>query len=519
MTSVRRKQRQSSICVGISACAPRTKTGRYAIPFPAFIAIISTAADARGNPEAQACYPIKNMKNLLHGTRRPPPENTGQTLALELTARLFLRSYLLLALIALCGIKVANSTTIVGYRATASSYQTILPSLNKKLGTALEFRALEFPYADNLVNELIWDPHLEMLNLLTPAVARSYKAGWVRDLTHDKKIQAAAGQHQANIRSILFQKGKLIGLGLRSSVAALPLIQMKAYSELGFDQSDFPSDWDGLYEQVLAAAQSGHRDFFYPAWHAQKPGLTISFLAEFWNRGGKFLEPHSGASVLLEHREIIEELLDDWRQVWLSGAVPQAVLEQTYREFQQQYQDQNYAISIQRSETLISAATFREKQHKTTTLLPRITQPWGTPMTMMLSLSRLSGQSEDYIQPLKNALLELSLGSGEQRYAMSEEIFRNAAYLPVYTDYLNSERFSELLGERLTRPEDTQKLLDVYKHASVETGFWEANWYPEFSDFLQSELKWFLEHNDVSTRHTAQRLHDQFKALIRTHHY
>lgn len=407
----------------------------------------------------------------------------------------------------------ASSTTIVGLRSDTASYQFFLPRLQQKFGVEMEFKALDYPYVPNLEYELINNPDADIINLMTPSVARCDDAMWLQDLSLYPEMLSAADAHQQNIKASIFKDNKLIGLGVGAILHTIPVVQVEAYQSLGLSRDNFPTDWSGLYDQVIDRAKAGHRSFFYPAWHEGKPGLTMSFLTELWNRGGRIVEAESNRIALQEAKPIILDMLRDWRNVWLSGAVPQAVLQQSFVEFGQHYKDQGYAISVQNSKHMLSSAAQLRETGRTTTLLPRAEQSWGSSLTVMVSLTKRSSDTGKDALVRQQILLELSRGTGERIHAMVEQNLLNETLLPVYADYLRSDRFLSIMKEKLALPSDVDVLLDVYKHGSSSVTYWNATWHEEFSDLLQQVLKRYLANSDISPERVFQRLKNHLIAL------
>lgn len=406
---------------------------------------------------------------------------------------------------------------IVGPCFLTNTYTKLLPRMAEKRGTELPFRCLDMPYPVNIEAELIHNPDVDIVNLLSFSLTRVHNGSWIEDLSDNAQLIAAAEQHYDHVKLDIFRDERLIGLGYSSTVHTLPLVQLESYAALGLGTEDFPADWNALYEQMVDRAERGHRAFFYPAWHTNKSGLALSFAVEVWNRGGRFLSAETLLPSLNDNDGPALATLRDWRRVWNSGAVPRDILEHGPIEFRKNFLFGDYAVSVQSSDLLLAAKGIHRSPSRTVTLLPRVSQNWGTPFSMVVSLAHVGARSGERRRELEQLLLDISLGSGEEKHAFAEHNLRNVGLLPTYKEYMHSESAQYILREKLAITRDADVLLDIYENIEAPEEYSRTVWLEESSDFMQSELVRFLLDPTVDEKTVISRFNKKNHELLKSH--
>lgn len=419
----------------------------------------------------------------------------------------------------LCPQAVAkDKINVYGISFNEGLFNTVFPLISDQLDVDLVYRPLDLPYADNIELELIYNPSVDIANLLTPSITRIDEANWLQDLSAFPEIVQAADLHYDHVKSALYQDGKLLGLGYGAIIQHMPLVDIEAYKKLGLSRRDFPRDWHALHEQMIQLAQQGHRNFFYPAWHRSEPGLALSFLVEVWNRGGHIVDPQSPEIELDLHSGPAFETLQDWRRVWASGAIPSELLEKNFSEFREACIANNYAISVQSSEMLL--LPYRgHLEKRNISPLPRASQNWGTLVSLISSIARREGQSEADQELLRLALYSISHGQGSGAFAFAGLALKNDGLLSVYKDFMRSGAARNIMSQKLARKADVDVLLRLYENGEVPDLFWKSVWHEEFADFLHVELKHYLQNPAIEPQRIISRMNQKLDELKTSYGY
>lgn len=373
------------------------------------------------------------------------------------------------------------------------TFSSMLPRLSDKLGIELRFKTVDLPYTDNVEYELIYNPNIDIVDLLTPSVSRFEQAGWITDLSQFPEIVAASKRQHPFLHNTKHRDGKLLGLARNTNIVGLPLIDLSAYRALGLTRRDFPTTWTELYQQVDTLAQKGHRDFFYPQWFPLWSGLPLSFLLEVWNRGGEITDPISAEPIMFESSGAAYQTLQDWRRAWESGAVPKQVIGHNLREYLNDFMETPYAISVQSSFTLLQTETMAPSKKPELTLVPRIEQDWGTPISsIQIAVQRPRLSESPEMQQLIKIFLEINQGTGEDEFSFAQKSLQKQGLLPAYNEFLNSDIARDIIREKLPLAADEKVLMDIYEHSTAHLSFWDLIWHEELTDHLQLALEHYL---------------------------
>ncbi len=418
-----------------------------------------------------------------------------------------------------CSSQATAEIQLYGLRHYEGTYQRLLPDSKEALDVDAAYFHVPPPYTDNIEYELIYNPEVDLVHIMTPNVARFDEANWVLDLAKFPEMHYASSNHYEYVKSTLFRNGKLMGLGLGTTLQSIPLINLQSYKELGLSRIDMPNSWDALYDQVVERTEACQQLFFFPAWHNSKPGLVLSFIVEVLNRGGSIVDPATGWTAMKEHSGPAYETLLDWRRVWESGAVPPHVLDLNYIGFRKEYAEKNYPLSIQSSDILLKAKSHAAGIERPITLIPRTAQSWGTPVTTMLSIVRHDDMSVQRTRSLRRLVHWISRGSNKGRFSFSEHFLKDLGLLPVYKDFLGSEHAQEILKNLLIHAGDDKILMDLIDHAEVPRGYWNVVWQEELSDYLLVELRKFLKDSTIKPEHLISRINKKISYLKSTYGY
>lgn len=425
-----------------------------------------------------------------------------------------------LALTILCEFAVAETPlSVFGRYSHQPMYDELLKPLAEELEVDVVFKPIRPPFAINIERELLYNPGVDALNLHEPLLTRMDEANWLQDLSDFPEIRAAAEQHYEYIKPSLYRKGRLLGIGQSVKMFSLPVVQLEAYAELGLSREDFPADWSSLHRQVIEKAQQGYRDFFYPAWYDSPPGLPLSFFAEVWNRGGQLPRPESGPPSMPENEGPAFETLRDWRRVWASGAVPKALLDQKRPDFQKSYLNGDFAISILSSDALLNSNEHFQQKNLTVTLVPRVEQPWGTPIVFLFCLAKTAGADLQHLSKQRALLKSISHGTGSQEFTFAEQNLVQHGLLSPYKIYMDSDAARQILRSNLTVPADEEVLMDLYESATVPKKFWDMAWHNELVDIIQLELRSFLQNLEITPQMTLSKMNHAIRALRSRHGY
>lgn len=398
------------------------------------------------------------------------------------------------------GILYAAPDTVIGHSFDKFAFDKVLPVVTEKHRIDIAFKTLPEPYTLNTEYELIYSQDVSIVDLLNPSISRFDEAGWLTDLSQFPELVAASEQQYASLRVTKYRNGRLLGLGHNTMLSTIPLIEMGGYSHMGLGRDDFPETWDELYNQVLDLADQGHRGFFYPAWFQHNHGIALSFLVELWNRDAKIVDPAS-LGVFPKHSESVAlEMLRNWRNVWRSGAVPEKMIDQTLTAFRADYMKNPYPIGVLGHDMLLSAKSAGRPGRNLVTLVPQVSQSWGTAISSIQTLVRKADSPPS--PAILSAFLEINKGTGDDLFLFARTSLQSNGLLSAYREFMEGDEAEAILVKRLQFSSDIEVLLDIYEKTEYAE-YWSIPWHEELTSVLMIELKRFLGNPEITPQQTV----------------
>lgn len=412
----------------------------------------------------------------------------------------------------------ASPVVVIGHEFDQSAFEAVLPSITNKYDLDIRFKTLPEPYTLNTEYELIYNPNVSIVDLLSPSMLRFDNANWLSDLSDYDRIFAASSKQYKSLDTAKYKNGRLIGLGHNTMLTIIPLIEMAGYKQMGLDRDDFPTSWDSLYQQVLELANNGHKNFFSPAWFDHNHGIALSFLVELWNRDADIIDGATLDAFPGDSRERAVQILENWRKVWEAGAVPEKVLSQSFEEFQKAYWHSSLPISVRGSATLINAKNVGRPEKNLVTILPREQQNWGTPLSSIQTLIKRSDSEVPATPEFISMFLDINRGSGEGLYKFAEISLDQNGLLSTYKEFMDSQSAREILERKLPFSSDIEVLMDIYEN-SIHESYWNIAWHEELTEVLMIELKQYLLNSDISPLQVIEKITSEAGEIKATYGY
>jgi ABC-type glycerol-3-phosphate transport system substrate-binding protein len=196
-------------------------------------------------------------------------------------------------------------------------------------GTKVDLGVVAGDYPSIIQNQLRQKQKLDMVYSLGHLPKAWHQAGWIHDFDRFWGKDDAMGEMLPAVRDALTIDGRLIGLPYFAFINGALMANKQVLATARLDS--WPTTYDELYTQVRQVKRSGASDTPYlPSfWGAPWYGIPFGFVQEAMNRnmplfgtGGKPEFDESSGGVV--------DMLNQWRDLYSEGLVPQGVL--TFQE-------------------------------------------------------------------------------------------------------------------------------------------------------------------------------------------
>ncbi len=391
-------------------------------------------------------------------------------------------------------------------------FDAIEPQLEAALEEDIVFKQTRFPVSDSIEEAFVYGEQVGVVGLFGHSIARLREAGWISNLSNNPAlVQAAKLMPSALVNEVTFDDG-VYALGKFFICTVIPIVDLDQYRELGYERQDLPSTWKGLYEQMLAIAESGEKGFYLPNWFDGPSGLPAGFSVEMENRGGHLINPDTGGLAMNAYSGPAHDILIDWRRIFQSGAVNTRVLTMNHLEFLEAFMNTDFLFTTHQSSEFIRAKRDKLNQHKLS-LLPGREQPWGIIGSLYFSASDQPGETAEQQRQKQSLLLHYTRGAGTTKDLAAQHAFDMLGVFPAFLDLLNSDKLQGELMRRLHFPEDAKGLMQLVDNADGDRILGRVVWRHEFINYLHQQLSNYLADDSIEPQTVIKNLNQKILSL------
>ena len=168
------------------------------------------------------------------------------------------------------------------------------------------------------------------------------KAGFLTDLTDQLKADPNYANHVQAYKDIATYEDKIYGVGFTPDVSIL-VWNKELFSKAGLDPEKPPKTIDEIHEMAKKIRALG--DDIYGFYFAGScPGCNIFVTSPLMVAGGAKILPRNGDDAALEG-EAVREVLDQYRQMWEEGLIPESAEADTGANFVSAFTNGNVGIA------------------------------------------------------------------------------------------------------------------------------------------------------------------------------
>lgn len=365
---------------------------------------------------------------------------------------------------------------------------------NKTFEGAVDYATVTGDYPAIMEKSLIANEELDVLYANPSSAVRYNGGGWILPASELANGQEIADGLYPNIREAWSVDGKLLGLSYFVSTRGAMHVFTKPLLEAGFTEEQFPADWDALYELVYALKEKGVATPFLPHWFGEYFGISWGFVFEVMNRGGEVADAATHEPKLTLDGPA-GKTLEAWKKLWKSGLVPEEVFSYNEAGYIDAFRSGRYIFSPQQ---LYDLKTFNDKAQSGdvaghVTLLSGKDQSWGLIDSALYVMTGRKGRSEALTEDVKKFVTWYGYKDEKGEFAVANRWLKENMLFSGYKSVMESEEARAAVSSSLMRPEDYDRVLEVYAKTPYPKGIWNVVWSEEFNFWLREKLFAFLQ--------------------------
>lgn len=381
-----------------------------------------------------------------------------------------------------------------GWQFRTDIVQNNVDTYNKTFGGNVNYATVTGDYPAVMEKALIANEELDVLYANPSSAVRYHGGGWVlpaSELPNGEEI--AAGMYP-NIRDAWTVDGKLLGLSYFVTTRGAMHVFTKPYLEAGFTEEQLPTNWDALYDMVYALKDKGVATPILPHWFGEYFGISWGFIFEVMNRGGMIADPDTHEPKLTVDGPA-GKTLAAWKKLWKSGLVPEEVFSYNEAGYIDAFRSGRYVFSPQQ---LYDLKTFNDKAQSGdvaghVTLLPGTEQSWGLIDSALYLMTARKGRSEAATDDVKKFVSWYGYKDENGKFAVANRWLKENMLFSAYKSVMESDEARTAVSSSLMRPEDYDRVLEVYEKTPYPKGIWSVVWSEEFNFWLREKLFAFLQ--------------------------
>jgi ABC-type glycerol-3-phosphate transport system substrate-binding protein len=399
-----------------------------------------------------------------------------------------------------------------GWQFRTDIVQNNVDTYNSKFGGKVDYATVTGDYPSIMEKNMIASAKLDVFYANPSNAVRYLEGGWVMpvdDLPNGKEIVDAL---YPNIRDAWTHKGKLLGLSYFVTTRGVMHVNLEKFNAAGFTDADFPRDWPAFYEMIYKLRDKGEKQPYLPAWFGEWFGISWSFVFETMNRGGTLADVETHAPLMTADGPA-GQTLEDWKRIWKDGFVSEEIFSYNEAAFIDGFRSGRYVFIPQQ---LYDLKTFNDPAQSAAvagkiSFLPYQGQSWGlidSAMYLMTSRKRPPEVTED----VKRFASWYGYKNEEGRIAVAERWLKENMLFSGYREVMEGAEAAKLIQSSLARPEDYEKLLELYAATPYPKGLWNVVWAEEFNAWLKEKLFAFLQ-QDLATSDVITEANDKITQL------
>jgi multiple sugar transport system substrate-binding protein len=383
---------------------------------------------------------------------------------------------------------------------------------NTALDGNVDYATITGDYPSIVETKFIANAPLDVVYANAPAACRYYDGGWIMTAEELPNIDQIKADMYPNILDAWTYKGKLLGLSYFVSTRGMLHANLQKLQEVGMSESDLPTTWDELWDQLFVLRDKGIKYPFLPHWFNEWYGITLQFEFEVLNRGGKVAHPET-------HKPMISadgpagETLKDWKRAWNAGLIPKEVLGYLEPDYLDAWGSGEYVYSPQQTYDL---KRFNEERYSNFAgyciPVPYKGQSWGLINSAMYLMSSRPDRSNELTRDVMAFFLWYGYKDHEGKMAVHQRWMEESMLFSAYRSVMEDPQNSELMKKVLARPQDYQTTLKVYEETPYAKGVNNVVWSTEFNSWLKETLQVFLT-EDKPIDETVNKISDKINEL------
>ena len=381
-----------------------------------------------------------------------------------------------------------------GWQFRTDVVQSNVDTYNQMFKGHVDYATVTGDYPSIMEKALIANQELDVLYANPSSAVRYNGGGWVLPASEMPNGKEIADGMYPNLREAWSVNGKLLGLSYFVSTRGCMATNLKPYLAAGFTEAQLPTNWDGLYDMVYALHEKGVATPYLPHWFGEYFGISWSFVFEVMNRGGQLADAET-------HKPMLTvdgpggKTLAAWKKLWKSGLVPEEVLSYHEAGYIDAFKSGRYVFSPQQLYDLktFNAASQSGDVAGHVTLLSAKEQSWGLIDSAMYVMTKRKGRSDAATDDVKKFVNWYGYKNEKGEYAVANRWLKENMLFSAYKDVMESPAAREMVASSLMRPEDYDRVLEVYKKTPYPKGIWSVVWSEEFNQWLRDKLFAFLQ--------------------------
>ncbi len=365
---------------------------------------------------------------------------------------------------------------------------------NKTFGGKVDYATVTGDYPAVMEKALIANENLDVLYANPSSAVRYNGGGWVLPASELPNGEEIANGLYPNIRDAWSVDGKLLGLSYFVSTRGCLEVFTKPFLAAGFTEEQLPTTWDELYDMVYVLKDKGVATPFLPHWFGEYFGISWGFVFEVMNRGGEVADAKTHEPKLTVDGPA-GKTLAAWKKLWKSGLVPEEVFSYNEAGYIDAFRSGRYVFSPQQ---IYDLKTFNDKAQSGdvaghVTLLSGKNQSWGLIDSALYVMTARKGRSEALTDDVKKFVNWYGYKDQDGKFFVADRWLKENMLFSGYKEVMESPQAREAVSTSLMRPEDYDRVLEVYSKTPYPKGIWNVVWSEEFNFWLREKLFAFLQ--------------------------
>ncbi|MBN8998739.1 MAG: carbohydrate ABC transporter substrate-binding protein [Rhizobiales bacterium] len=365
---------------------------------------------------------------------------------------------------------------------------------NKTFGGKVDYATVTGDYPAIMEKSLIANENLDVLYANPSSAVRYNGGGWVLPASELPNGEEIAAGLYPNIRDAWSVDGKLLGLSYFVSTRGCLEVFLKPYLAAGYTEEQLPTTWDELYDMVYALKEKGVATPFLPHWFGEYFGISWGFVFEVMNRGGEVADAATHEPKLTLDGPA-GKTLAAWKKLWKSGLVPEEVFSYNEAGYIDAFRSGRYVFSPQQ---IYDLKTFNDKAQSGdvaghVTLLSGKNQSWGLIDSALYVMTARKGRSDALTDDVKKFVNWYGYKDQDGKFFVADRWLKENMLFSGYKEVMESPQAREAVSSSIMRPEDYDRVLEVYAKTPYPKGIWNVVWSEEFNFWLREKLFAFLQ--------------------------